>query len=98
MGNEFDIPVDDAQVKFNEISSKYKNLFFSQYGMDVLSDILFECHFGCMLNHLNPQEIGEYNIGVAILIKCGILAEDTRRRVIMSLVNYVPTGAKEVKK
>lgn len=53
--------------------------------MQVLADILKICHFGCTLDMDNPHQVAEYNVGVAIMAKLGILAEDTLFDVVNAL-------------
>lgn len=64
--------MDDGEDGTHEpdIRDKYRAVLTKGVGLEVLSDILAMCHFGCTLDSSNPQQIGEYNIGVAILAKC----------------------------
>jgi hypothetical protein len=61
-----------------EMRDKYRALFFSQVGRDVLSDILVTCHFFGTLDPGNPVQIAEYNVAVVIAAKAGIL-DDIQR-------------------
>ena len=75
----------------NTINAKYRVVFLQNtLGQDVLGDILQTCHFGCMLDADNKQQVGEYNIGMDILHKCGIFAEDTLEQVIRALASVTP--------
>lgn len=74
------------------IQSKYRIVFLQgTLGQDVLQDILSMCHFGGTLDADNKQQIGEYNIGIAILHRCGIFEIDTFEQVIRALANVVPS-------
>ena len=79
------------------VGDKYKYLFSSPMGREVLADILAECHFGTTLNPDNKVQIAEYNVGIMILAKCGILGPITRTDVINALCNVTPK-TKEVEK
>lgn len=82
----------------NQLTEKYRLVFNSPIGQEVLSDILTMTHFGNTLNSANPQQIGEYNIGVAILAKMGIFAHDTKSDVLKSLMSVTPQTAEIIKK
>ena len=72
------------------IEPKYRSIFGSPMGREVLADILTECHFGSTLNPDNPAQVAEHNIGVMILAKCGIFGPGTRVNVINALCNIIP--------
>lgn len=75
----------------DEIRAKYRQVFLhSQLGKDVLADILKLCKFGCSLDPENLVQVSEYNVGVAILHRLGILAEDTLEDVVRALASIVP--------
>lgn len=73
-----------------ELQDKYRHLFLSGIGVDVLADLLTICHFGSTLNPDNSIQISEYNVGVAILARCGILGPQTKKAVIRALCSVVP--------
>ena len=78
------------------ITAKYRaTLITSALGKDVLADILKLCHFGCTLDPDNKVQVSEYNVGVAILHRCGIFAEDTLEDVIRALAGVVPMPTTE---
>jgi hypothetical protein len=80
-----------------DVVRKYKSVFINPMGLEVLSDLLSMCHFGSTLDSSNPQQIGEYNIGVAILAKCGVFGGDRMNEIVKSLCSIIPlTGNKEV--
>jgi hypothetical protein len=56
------------------LNAKYRLTFLNgEIGMDVLSDILQTCHFGQTLDPDNKAMIAEYNMGVTLLARCGVL-------------------------
>ena len=80
----------------SKIQAKYRAVFItSSLGKDVLADILQLCHFGSTLDPDNQVQVSEYNVGVAILNRCGIFAEDTLEDVIRALASVVPLDKKE---
>jgi hypothetical protein len=68
-----------------ELTAKYRMIH-----PDVLADILTMTHFGQALNADNPQQIGEYNIGIAILVKMGVFSKETKGDVIRALQSISP--------
>ena len=74
----------------NELTEKYQLIFNSPIGQEVLADILTMTHFGETLNSANPQQIGEANVGVAILAKMGIFAQGTKLNVLRALLAITP--------
>ena len=80
-----------------KLRAKYRSLFLhSTLGQDVLADILVKlCHFGCTLDPDNKVQVSEYNVGVAILQRCGTFSEGTLENVIRALANVVPMPTKE---
>ena len=81
----------------NPLTAKYRRVLTQGIGKDVLSDILTMCHFGATLDMNNPHQIAEYNVGVAILKKCGILDRETREDVINQLCSVMPKEPKREK-
>jgi len=80
----------------DEITAKYRELFLkSTLGRDVLGDILRQCHFGCTLDPDNLVQVSEYNVGVFILVRCGIFARDTLEDVVRALGNVAPMSKEE---
>lgn len=59
----------------DDLGDKYRALFKSEFGREVLADILYRSHWGTALDAENKQQIGEYNLGVYILARAGILAD-----------------------
>lgn len=72
------------------IQDKYRYVFTSAIGQDVLGDILVMCHFGCTLDPDNKAQVAEQNIGVAILAKMGVFAPNTLQQVVQALCSVVP--------
>lgn len=79
----------------NELTAKYRTVFESQIGKDVLADLLKNAHFGETLNWENPGMIAEYNFGVVILASMGIYSRETREDVIRALLTVTPQDKKE---
>ena len=74
------------------LQAKYRELFLKNtLGQDVLNDILEICHFGCTLDPDNVVQVSEHNVGIAILHRCGVFAENTKEQVTRALANVVPT-------
>lgn len=83
----------EALVKprgLSELQVKYREVFLSPLGRDVLADLMDKCHFGVTLDPDNKVQIGEYNVGVAILAMCGILYGNTKKDVIGALCSVTP--------
>jgi len=74
----------------NEMMAKYRVVLTKGVGKDVLADILHMCHFGATLDMTNPHQIAEYNVGIVILKKCGILGVGTMEEVINQLCAVSP--------
>jgi len=81
-----------------ELTAKYRMVFGNAMGQEVLADIMSMTHFGCTLNAENPQQIGEYNVGIAIMAKMGIFSFDTKGEVIKMLQTVTPKEKKEASK
>ena len=80
----------------NELIAKYRAVFLeSQLGRDVLADILSTCHFGCTLDPDNTVQVSEYNVGIAILHKCGIFGKGTMDDVLRALSGVSPHTEEE---
>ena len=88
--NEFEALMPKAEGE--DVGSKYRYVFSSSMGREVLSDILTKCHFGSTLDPDNKAQIGELNIGILILAECGILGPDTKMDVVNALCNVLPKG------
>lgn len=79
-----------------KIEEKYRHVFTSPLGKDVLADILLDCHFGCTLDPDNKVQVAEYNVAVNILAKCGIFGPEREALVINALINSL--GSSKPKK
>ena len=95
MSDEFEALM--PKPKEDDIGNKYRHVFSSPMGREVLADILTECHFMEVPDASNPHKCGEQGIGILILAKCGILGPDTKMRVIDALLNVFPKS-KEVER
>ena len=80
-----------------QLRAKYRTIFLGGiWSQDVLADILVNlCHFGNTLDPDNRAQVGEYNVGVAILQRLGTFSEETREDVIRALAGVVPMPTKE---
>ncbi len=59
--------------------ASYRSVLCSPMGIGVLRDILVDlCHFGQTLDPDNKVQVSEYNVGIAIISKCGDFQEVTR--------------------
>jgi|WetSurSiteA1Bulk_404760.scaffolds.fasta_scaffold01891_2 hypothetical protein len=56
-----------------KLDTKYATVFGSPLGREVLADILYRTHWGSTLDAENKIQIAEYNVGVYILARAGIL-------------------------
>jgi hypothetical protein len=88
MPEDFDLVQQETEAEKyeREIKDKYRALFGSGIGVEVLADILALCHFGSTLDPDNKVQVAEYNVGVSLLARCGILAPDNFESVIHALL------------
>ena len=86
----------EREEKDKEFRAKYRTVFGNSIGQDVLADILLMTHFGCFLT--TETERLEYNIGMALLSRMGILSPENRENVIRALMSVTPKEKKEVVK
>ena len=80
------------------MTAKYRVVLTQGIGRDVLADILRTCHFGATLDMTNPHQIAEYNVGIVILKKCGILGHGTMEEVVNQLCTVMPVTEMEDEK
>lgn len=60
-------------------------------GLEVLGDILTECHFlSTHLTYKNPEQIGENRVGTLILAKMGTLNQNSMREVLKAFTGIIP--------
>lgn len=77
------------------IIDKYRNVLCSTpQAVEVLTDIMTMCHFGSTLDPANPVQVSEYNVGVAILAKCGVFSDDNRDEVFRALCGIANPAVK----
>jgi hypothetical protein len=70
---------------------KYRMVFGSEIGLEVLTDILDACHLGQPLNADNPQFIGEYNAGARILAILGAFeSSEVLPKTVSALFSVTP--------
>jgi hypothetical protein len=71
------MPLDDDIVVYdsaeNRTTDKYRAIFSNTLGREVLADILLMCHFGATLDPDNKTQIAEYNVGLMIAVKAGLI-------------------------
>jgi hypothetical protein len=92
--DEMQRSIDDGETR-----AKYRLLFRQGIGRDVLTDILSLCHFGSTLDPDNKVQIAEYNVGIAILGRCGMLGDAvTLGDVARALCNVTPNIKEEAGK
>jgi len=77
------------------LQHKYREVFLNSLGQQVLADILMLCHFGATLNPDNYVQVAEYNVGVVILSRLGILGPGTLSEVIGSIAHITPNESIE---
>jgi len=80
------------------LQSKYRHVFLSPIGREVLADILGTCHFGATLDPDNKAQIAEHNVGTYILFQCGVLGPDRDMDVINALINSLTSSRKKEEK
>lgn len=70
-----------------DIKAKYRILFDSDIGREVLSDILINfCNFGCFID--SDKERIEYNVGINILSRLKVFTSQVNKKdIIDSLYN-----------
>lgn len=79
--------------KEKEITNQYRHIFLgSQMGMQVLADILDMCYFGSTLDPENKVEISRYNLGISILVRCGVFLGVTQFEVVNALAGIKKVG------
>ena len=82
-----------------ELTAKYRTVFGTAIGQDVLSDLLVNfCEFGVFLDPHNVEQVARHNVGTSILSRMGILSTETREQVIRALMAVVPKDKKEASK
>lgn len=76
-----------------ELKQKYRHILInSEMGREVLRDILLAfCHYGQFLEY-NQAQIAEHNVGVSILIRCGIMDGDNIENSLNGLFNSIGGG------
>ena len=80
----------------DELKAKYRALFLSDMGQDVLADILVEfCHFGVFHVGGNAEQDGAYNVGISIMSRMGILEPGMDKDLVRAMCATAP-GARLV--
>jgi hypothetical protein len=70
--------------------AKYRSVFCSEIGEEVLNDILWEAGHGRSIGYMTDVQRGAYDLGTTILNKMGIYIGTTRREVTNALLNVSP--------
>jgi len=86
--DRFDIEVEVDLRK--EIRAKYSELFRSELGRQVLTDILRNCEFGSFLHPDNSVRFVWHNVAVTILKEAGMMGSDVMDQVVNALCNVYP--------
>jgi len=73
-----------------DLHTKYQLILAStDAGIDVLCDILVNfCNFGQYLQ--TQKEVDEYNVGISILSRLGIVSPGNEKRLVRLLVGMMP--------
>lgn len=69
---------------------KYRAIFLSSLGQEVLTDLLTELGFGSTLDPEKAYQVHQHNLAVVILAKCGILGAGTMGDVVNALSSVSP--------
>lgn len=93
MSDDFDFWEKLANNKKSEedLQAKYKILFRSDIGKDVLSDLLTRLKFGCYLE--TEADLALHNKAVEVLAMLGIISPGRERDLIDALFTIDKTGA-----
>lgn len=73
-----------------EIRAKYRALFTSPMGREVLQDILQNSEFGSILHPENYIKFMWHNVAITILKECGMIGPDLMDQVVDGFCNVVP--------
>jgi len=90
---------DETKHTLNEyerdIRAKYHYLFSKGVGPEVLADILYNCNCLALLDPDNKEKIGEHNIGIMIMAKCGIFGADRMKDLTMRMMGLKKGNANQ---
>jgi len=88
----FDGISDDEAVRGEKerIRGLYRHAFASTaIGVEVICDILTNlCHFGQVL--ATPDDVAQYNVGIGILSRLGVVSKGNEREIVVNLLNVIP--------
>lgn len=85
--DKFDFETQEDPRK--DIRAKYRELFTSILGRQVLADILESCYFGSVLDP-NTTQVMWYNSAIRILQECGMIGPGLYDQVADVLCHVVP--------
>lgn len=84
----FDLGTSERLAEVELLVQKYRSVFTSPLGVEVLKDILVNhCHFLCF--HEGGED-GAYNVGIKILSNMGIAVQGNQMSVINALISVTP--------
>lgn len=76
--------MDLEEIRQAPIEDKYRFVFGSEVGLEVLADIMAMCHVGQHLDPDNKNEVIAHNLGLSIMAKAS--REDNYKNVIKSML------------
>jgi hypothetical protein len=93
MADELFEGIDDGDAIEKEkerIRGAYRFAFAqTEIGVEVLCDILTNlCHFGQVLE--TPDDVAQYNVGIGILSRLGVVSKGNEREIVVNLLNVIP--------
>ncbi len=73
-----------------DIRIKYRELFSSPMGREVLTDILSNCEFGSILHPENTVKLMWHNAAIVILKECGMVGRELMDQVVDAFCHVIP--------
>jgi hypothetical protein len=84
--------LNEAVDRAQQLRDKYRFVFGTELGSQVLSDILKMCHFAMKVDPDNKNEIIAHNLAVEILAKCGVYDGDNFEKVIRNILGIAASA------
>jgi len=81
---------EQAKQEQIQLTAKYRIVFNSEMGAEVLNDILREAGHGRPIGDMSDVQRGAYDLGTTILYKIGVYIHETRQAVTNALLNIQP--------
>lgn len=73
----------------SKIEAKYRSLFLTELGQEVLTDILVEfCYQGQYHEAGSAEQDGAYNVGLKIMSRMGLLVDD--KTLVRGMLSAIP--------